>query len=71
VPPDQVAAEEGAEFDRIMKLLARWDRQPRRPDSRFKPGGRRQRHSFDDAIAMIEKRLRGAFRSCSSAWEED
>lgn len=42
-----------------MKLLARWDRQPRRSDSRFELGGRRQRHSFDDAIAMIEKKLRG------------
>jgi hypothetical protein len=57
--PPRLAAEEGAEFDRIMKLLARWDRQPRRSDSRFKPGGRRQRHSFDDAIAMLEKKLLG------------
>jgi hypothetical protein len=57
--PRALAAEEGAEFDRIMKLLARWDRKPRRSDSRFKLGGRRQRHSFDDAIAMIEKKLLG------------
>jgi hypothetical protein len=57
--PPALAAEVGAEFDRVMKLLARWDRQPRRSDSRFKPGGRRQRHSVDDAIAMLEKKLLG------------
>lgn len=48
----------GAEFDRIMRLLARWDRRPRRPDSRFTPGGRRQRVTFDQAIAMLDKHLR-------------
>lgn len=57
--PPRLAAEEGAEFDRVMRLLARWDRRPRRSDSRFKPGGRRQRHSFDDAIDMLEKKLLG------------
>jgi hypothetical protein len=41
-----------------MKLLARWDRRPRRPDSRFKPGGRRQRWTFEDAIALLDKKLR-------------
>jgi hypothetical protein len=56
-PPD-LAAEEGAEFDRIMKLLARWDRKPRRPDSRFTPGGRRQRMTFDEAIVLLDKKLR-------------
>jgi hypothetical protein len=42
-----------------LKLLARRERQPRRSDSRFKPGGRRQRHTFDDAITMLEKKLLG------------
>ncbi|MEA3014714.1 MAG: hypothetical protein QOD42_3259 [Sphingomonadales bacterium] len=51
-------AEEGAEFDRIMKLLARWDRKPRRVDSRFKEGGRRQRWTFEEAIALLDKKLR-------------
>ncbi|HYI63793.1 MAG TPA: hypothetical protein VEW71_02795 [Allosphingosinicella sp.] len=50
--------DEGAEFDRIMKLLARWDRKPRRPDSRFTPGGRRQRWTFEEAIVLLDKKLR-------------
>ncbi len=41
-----------------MKLLARWDRKRRRPDSRFKPGGRRQPMTFDDAMVLLDKRLR-------------
>ena len=56
--PPRLAAEEGAEFDRIMKLLARWDRQPRNVDSRFKPGGRRQRWTFDEAIALLDRKMR-------------
>jgi hypothetical protein len=51
-------ADEGAEFDRAMKLLARWDRKPRRPDSRFTPGGRRRRRTFDEAIVLLERKLR-------------
>ena len=47
-----------AEFDHVMKLLARWDRQPRRPDSCFKPDGRRQRWTFDQAITLLDKKLR-------------
>jgi len=47
-----------AEFDRVMKLLARWDRKPRGPDSRFTPGGRRQQWTFDMAIALLDKKLR-------------
>ena len=57
VPP-RLARETAAEFDRIMKLLARWDRQPRRVDSRFKEGGRRQRWTFDQAIALLDRKLR-------------
>jgi hypothetical protein len=56
--PLALAAEEGAEFDRIMKLLARWDRKPRRPDSRFTPGGRRQRMTFEEAIVLLDRKLR-------------
>ena len=47
-----------AEFDRTMQLLARWDRKDRRVDSRFAPGGQRQRWSFDEAMVEIEKIMR-------------
>ncbi len=50
-------AEQGAEFDRVMKLLARFDRKPRRPDSRFTPGGRRQAWTFEDSIRELDKAL--------------
>jgi hypothetical protein len=56
--PPALAAEAGAEFDRIMKLLARWDRKPRRADHDFKPGGRRQRWTFEEAMVLLDKRLR-------------
>jgi len=55
--PPPLADESGAEFDRIMKLLARRDRKPHRPDSRFKEGGRRQRWTFEEAILLLKKRL--------------
>ena len=56
--PASLLAEQGAEFDRIMRLLARHDRKPRRAETRFKEGGRRQRMTFDDAIGLLERRLR-------------
>jgi hypothetical protein len=47
-----------ADFDEAMKLLARWDR----PDGTIGPRrvrhGRMKRWSFDDAIALLAKRLR-------------
>ena len=52
------AADEDAEFDRIMKLLARHDRKPRRAERGFKPGGRRQRWTFEEAIMLLDKKLR-------------
>lgn len=58
VVPPALDAEEGAEFDRVMRLLARWDRKPRRAERGFKPGGRRQRWTFDDAMALLVKRLK-------------
>jgi hypothetical protein len=57
-PSLALLTDEGAEFDRIMKLLDRFDRKPQRPASNFTPGGRRQRWTFDDAIALLDKRLR-------------
>ncbi|MEA3009577.1 MAG: hypothetical protein QOJ91_1269 [Sphingomonadales bacterium] len=56
-PPLALLEEEGAEFDRIMKLLARFDRKPHRPQSRFKPGGRRQAWTFEAAIVRLDKAL--------------
>ncbi len=50
--------EEGAEFDRIMKLLARYDRKPRRAERGFAPGGRRQRWTFEMAIEELARHLR-------------
>lgn len=49
--------ESDADFDRILRLLALRDRKPRRPDSRFTPGGRRQRWTFDQAIALLKKKM--------------
>ncbi|MFL6844285.1 MAG: hypothetical protein ACJ8ER_05330 [Allosphingosinicella sp.] len=57
VPPGPLLAEQGAEFDRIMKLLARYDRKPRRPEARFKEGGRRQPWTFERAIVALDKAL--------------
>lgn len=51
------AADIAAEFDRTMKLLARHDRKARGPETRFKPGGRRRRATFDDAIDALDRRL--------------
>ena len=56
--PAAPVAETDEEFDRIMKLLARWDRKPRGPDTRFKPGGRRHAWTFEEAIALLEKKMR-------------
>ncbi|MEA2998978.1 MAG: hypothetical protein QOK17_811 [Sphingomonadales bacterium] len=53
-PPPSLVAEAGAEFDRTMKLLARLERKPRRPDTH---GPRRGRWTFEQAIAALEKRL--------------
>ncbi len=57
-PAARVSADEAEEFDRLMRLFARWDRKPRRPDSRFSEGGRRQAWSFEEAIVVLDKKLR-------------
>jgi hypothetical protein len=56
-PPPALLEEDGALFDRILKLLARHDRKPRRPDGRFTPGGRRRAWTFEDAMRAIDKAL--------------
>ena len=50
--------DDDAQFDRTMQLLARRDRKPRRVDSRFTPGGRRQRWTFEEAIELLDKKMR-------------
>lgn len=57
-PPRALLAEAGAEFDRIMKLLDRFDRKPRRPDARFTPGGRRQAWTFEDSIELLYRKMK-------------
>jgi hypothetical protein len=49
----------GAEFDRTLRLLKQHNRSERRPEGRFKLGGRRQRWTFLEAMALLEKRMRG------------
>jgi hypothetical protein len=51
VPPRALLDEEGAEFDRVMKLLNRYDRRPHRPSSKHA-------WTFDEAILALDKRLR-------------
>ena len=46
------------EFERVMQLLARLDRRDGRIGTREVARGRQQRWSFDDAIALLDKRLR-------------
>lgn len=52
-PPEDVAEE----FERVMKLLARWDRKPQRPQRDAAPGGPRRAWTFDAAIALLDSRL--------------
>jgi hypothetical protein len=47
-----------ADFDRTMKLLARWDRRGGGTGPREVRHGRRQRMSFDEAIVILDKKLR-------------
>lgn len=55
-PP--AALDAGAEFDRVMKLLARWDRRGDRPGFREVRHGRQRRMSFEEAILLLDKKLR-------------
>jgi hypothetical protein len=50
-------ADMAAEFERVLKLLARWDRKPRRPERQTTPDGRRESWSFEGAIALLSRRL--------------
>lgn len=46
------------EFERVMKLLARWDRRSGPPGPRPRPPVESQAWTFDQAIAALDKRLR-------------
>lgn len=50
-------ADMAAEFERVLKLLARWDRKPRRPERQTAHDGRQEPWSFEGAIALLERRL--------------
>jgi len=56
-PHRPLLADEGAEFDRIMRLLDFADRKPRRPASNFQPGSRHAPWTFEDAIRKLDKAL--------------
>jgi hypothetical protein len=51
-------AEEGLEFDRTMKLLARWDRRDGRLGPREVSLGARRVWTFEEAIAALDKKMR-------------
>lgn len=46
------------EFDRVLRLLARYERKTGRIGLRERAPGREARWSFDDAIALLDKKLR-------------
>lgn len=56
-PPVSLAADVAAEFERVLKLLARWDRKARRPDARSSEGARRSVWTFEAAIELLGKKL--------------
>lgn len=54
----QPTGEMATEFERIMKLLARWDRRSGPPSARQIGPGRERRWSFDEAIVALDAKLR-------------
>ncbi|MFC7497877.1 hypothetical protein ACFQRC_01425 [Enterovirga sp. GCM10030262] len=56
------------EFERVMKLLGRWDRRHGPPGAREVRAGCQRRWTFDEAIVALDKRLRalGARRGLDS-----
>ncbi|MFC7498195.1 hypothetical protein ACFQRC_03060 [Enterovirga sp. GCM10030262] len=57
-PTALLSGEAANEFERVMKLLAGWDRRGGRPAPREWRHGHQKRMSFDDAITLLDKRLR-------------
>lgn len=56
-PHRALLADEGAEFDRIMRLLDFSDRKPRRPALNYRPGSRHAPWSFERAIAALDRKM--------------
>lgn len=54
----QPTGEVAAEFERVMKLLGRWDRRHGGVGAREVRPGRQRRWSFDEAIEALDKKLR-------------
>lgn len=50
--------EMAAEFERVMKLLARWDRRDGRVGAREVHHGRQRRWTFEEAIEALDRKLR-------------
>jgi hypothetical protein len=53
-----VTGEVSEEFERVMTLLNRWDRRSGRPGVRAVAPEKRQPLSFDEAVALLERKLR-------------
>ena len=51
-------AEAGIEFDRVMRLLSRWDRKGGGLGPRRVCHGRQKRSGFEEAIALLDRKLR-------------
>lgn len=51
------AGEVSREFERVMKLLARWDRKDGRPGPREVRHGRLKRWNFEEAIEALDRKL--------------
>jgi len=72
----QPTGETGAEFERLMKLLARWDRRNGGTGLREVRPGHQRRWTFDEAIEALDKKLqalgvrRGLLPPPSAAEEE-
>jgi len=47
-----------AEFERVMKVLARWDRRDGRVGPRELHHGKQRRYTFEQAMAILDKKLR-------------
>jgi hypothetical protein len=52
------SGEPEAEFERALKLLQRWDRRGGRLDLRRVGRGRERRWNFEEAVALLERKLR-------------
>ncbi len=56
--PIEPTGEPEPEFERALKLLQRWERKDGRLGPRENGPGRQRRMSFDEAIALLERKLR-------------